>query len=283
MAPAPEAIAAHTYHLRQVNGQLRFGTAKVPTPFSLSPAAIVPWLAESLGAHHAAAAHARLLIDNALPDEWHRHAWERQPLGTCFLGERAQIIRRYRSEPLTIACQRSLLLDRWPDERFITAVQPHVEQSTLDVRRGAGIDAWLAANQDLTAYRELIVVAHGSTSRSGLLTETGTSWALRLPPRLPPLIWFFSCEEEDGCLEHLVATAFAQGAQCVACADGKLAAPHVATLIADWLSLRQASPSPADWLYRIQRMETRSGSADAIQVHGAIHPATRPPFNNKTG
>lgn len=273
MAPSTETIGEHTYHLRRNGTQLRFGPAIVPAPYSHSPTAILPWLTENLTSRPVDAPYARILIDDALPNEWHRQTWEHHPLGASFLGEKAQVIRRYRINPLTITGQRSLMLDRWPDERFVSAVQSHVEHRALDIRRGTCIDAWLAANQDLTAYRELIVVAHGSTCRSGLLTEAGTSWALRLPPRLPPLVWFFSCEEKEGYLEHLISTAFAQGAQCIACADGKLAASHITSLITAWLSLRHKPPSPADWLYDLQQRETRTGSANAIQIHGAIHPS----------
>lgn len=258
-----------TLLLRHEGARLFLGDAPVPESPNCRNDALPDWLADALTHVLQEHGHARLLLDASLPASWHCCPWERLPCDGYFLGERVQVIRQYRPTPLQINEGRTLLLDRWPDMRFIDALQTDVEAGRVDIRRGESVDHWLLANPDLSNYRELIVVAHGGRDRYGLLTESGLPWPLRLAPKLPPLIWILSCEEQDGAFDHLVINAFTNGAQCVLCPDGLLSASHVALLLAEWIATRSAL-SVADWILNKQILDSTTGGSDALLVYGAI-------------
>lgn len=249
--------------------QLFLGNVPVPGSLDCRHDALPDGLATALTLVLNEHGRTRLLLDKSLPSSWHRFPWERLPCNGCFLGERVQVIRNYRPAPLQIREGRSMLLDRWPDKRFINSLQPEVEAGRVDVRRGESVDHWLLANPDLSDYRELIVIAHGSRDRHGLLTESGQPWPLRLAPKLPPLIWILSCEERDGAFDHLVNDAFTNGAECALCPDGLLSAGRVALLLAEWIGIRKAQ-SVADWVLDKQWFDSTTGGSDALLIHGAI-------------
>lgn len=258
-----------TLLLRREGQQLFLGDSPVPETPDCRHDTIPDWLVCALTPLLHGNGRARLLLDTSLPLPWHRCPWERLPCDGYFLGERVQVIRHYRPALLKLKEGRSLVLDRWPDERFINVLQPQVQAGRVDIRRGESVDHWLLANPDLSDYRELIVVAHGSRDRYGLLTESGLPWPLRLAPKLPPLIWILSCEEQDGAFDHLVINAFTNGAQCVLCPDGLLSAGRVALLLAEWIATRGAL-SVADWILNKQILDSTTGGSDALLVHGAI-------------
>ena len=260
-------LGIQTLLLHSEGRQLLLGDMPVPGSLDCRYEAVPDWLVSALVLQEHGSR--RLLLDQSLPSSWHCFPWERLPGDGFFLGERVQIIRSYRRAPLEIREGRSILLDRWPDERFIKALQPEVEAGRIDVRRGESVDHWLLANPDLSDHRELILIAHGSRDRHGLLTESGLPWPLRLAPKLPPLIWILSCEERDGAFDHLVSNAFTHGAQCVVCPDGLLSAGRVALLLAEWIGI-SSSPSIADWILEKQRFDSTTGGSDALLIHGAV-------------
>lgn len=211
--------------------------------------------------------HGRLHLDYRLPEFWHQITWEQLPLGNTLLGHRLQVIRRFNEDRWTIAKSKSLLLDRWTDERFISATQPHIASGKLCARRGRAVDSWLDATQDLSNFREVICVAHGSAGRYPLLTEEGKGWSIPFPSRLPELVWLMACEESEGRLDTLVKTSLIKGAKCVVCADGKLAAPRMLSILQSWLFGPQMPL--VDWLFQLQIQDSTNGGADSLQIFGS--------------
>jgi hypothetical protein len=163
---------------------------------------------------------------------------------------------------------RSLLLDQWPDYAFLKSMQPYIHSGHVDARKGASIDPWLAAFPDLSAYREVFIVAHGATLPDPLLNEHGEPWHLNLPEKLPAVVWLLACEEDEGTFDSLIEDCFMHEAHCVICSDRHLSAASMVRLICDWLDNKNMSL--IDWLHNWQRSDSTTGGADSLQVHGKL-------------
>ncbi|SDI74979.1 hypothetical protein [Propionivibrio dicarboxylicus] len=268
MAHQTSLKSLRTLHIDRDGEQAMRLNGRRVTVSELPDGVLPAWLADEMLEIVSSGVGARILLDDCLPPEWQKLNWERMACNGSELGKHAQIIRRYVAAPLSLRHGRSLLLDRWPDNRFIASVQPLIAASRVDARRGDTVDDWLAGTPDLSAYRELFIVAHGAAAPSTLLTETGTPWGWEPPEKLPALVWLLACEALAGGLDGLVDACLSRGACCVVSASGPLSAAHMAPLMAHWLGA--APTSLADWLFGQQQQDSHLGCADALVIHGCL-------------
>jgi hypothetical protein len=254
------------FHLYREGAHLLVNGTVVSSPFGFNQRHFIDWLSASIAV--STGKYARLLLDCSLDVEWQQFPWERFPWNGGMLGEYVQIVRRYSVGQLVLNQGRSLLLDQWPDFAFLKCMQPYIHSGKVDARRGNSIDAWLAASPDLSTYREVFIVAHGATLPDPLLNERGEPWLLKLPEKLPAIVWLLACEEDEGNFDALIEDCFMREAQCVISSDRHLSAASMVRLICDWLENKNVSL--IDWLHNWQGCDSATGGADSLQVHGKL-------------
>lgn len=216
-----------------------------------------------------------LCLDDSLPTNWQRLAWEGFTHAGHLFDDKLLVIRHAgRDEKHLAGAQPVLLLCELPEAELASIalrLEPLVKSGAVQIipRR---VKAWLARKPDLTAYRAIVLMAHASESGQGPLVDaTGTPWTPSLQGRLPDEFWIASCGPKP--MQHLpLAAAFrAQGTKRVLFGDLAISVSETVTQISAWVSSGKALDR---WLIERGPTGDASGRHGKYRLIGALSMAS---------
>ncbi|MEI6415896.1 MAG: hypothetical protein WCP34_16795, partial [Pseudomonadota bacterium] len=208
----------------------------------------------------------RLLLDPALPDDWHSLPWEHLRHRDLALTGRLLAVRRHpvASRPAAPVAGQVAVLNLWRDSSDFA----EVAASGLPVRQIANsrLAAGRAlAREDWTQWSALVVITHGGERAAApFLEESQKAWDIPWRDVAPPLVILLACASRDGNLADYATRLLdgKTGVRTLLVPLGQLDAGAIAVWLRHFL---------ADWLQTDRSIGEllQSAQGDPAQRHGA--------------
>ena len=217
----------------------------------------------------------QLNLDSSLDDGWHAFDWEALSWNAQAFAGLVQVVRYARADDASPEPGgRALVLYQWPREErevFDPALKKLVRDGHADLAV-SGIDELLGSQVDLSHYRALVVIAHGSAQPDvPLLDARLEPWQPPLTGELPSTVWLVACTDHGQEMLPLVRRLMRHRVRTVVYGHGHLSAPAMANVLASALAQRDHE---AEWLDRYRITDSTPGGARALRVAGVGAPAT---------